>query len=357
MLLDLARIYEMQKQEEKAIEIYEKILEEDPGNLLVRDRLGQVYMSQKKLDKALTHLKTLGQMAGSDAIQVHLKIGLIYFEQERFDLAIQEFLIVLAAQPDAHRIGYFLGSAYAENGETEAALETFSRIPPEAESYVDARLYWAFLLEDENRLDEAIGVIKEALEHEGDDERLWGFLAALYEHGEDYEKAIECARKALDTAEHPAKHYFTLGVLYDKEGDLTQSIENMKKVISLEPDNAEALNYLGYTYADKGIRLKEAEGLIQKALVIRPEDGYIVDSLGWVYYKQGRYDKALQELERAQKLIPDDPVILEHLGDAYQKVEDYPRALEAYKRAREKAEDQAKISQKIQRIEKLLSNR
>ena len=218
VLLDLARIYEMQEREEEAIEIYQKILEEDPGNLLVRDRLGQVYISQKKLDEALTHLKALGQMAGSDAIQVHLKIGLVYFEQERFDLAIQEFLIVLAAEPDAHRVGYFLGSAYAENGEFEAALATFSRIPPEAEPYVDARLYWAFLLEEENRLEEAVAVIEEALEHQPDDDRLWGFLAALYEHQEDYEEAIRCAQKALEKSETPAKHYFTLGVSVRQAG-------------------------------------------------------------------------------------------------------------------------------------------
>ena len=133
----------------------------------------------------------------------------------------------------------------------------------------------------------------------------------------------------------------------------------MRLVISLEPENAEALNYLGYTYADKGIHLDEAEGLVRKALLIRPEDGYIVDSLGWVYFKQGRYEKALRELERAEGLIPDDPVILEHLGDVYQKVGTYEKALKTYKRAMEKAkdQDQAKISEKIQEVEKLLSNR
>jgi tetratricopeptide (TPR) repeat protein len=359
VLLDLARIYEMQEREEEAIEIYKKILEEDPGNLLVRDRLGQVYISQKKLDEALTHLKALGQMAGSDAIQVHLKIGLVYFEQERFDLAIQEFLIVLAAEPDDYRVGYFLGSAYAENGYFEAAIAAFSRIPPEAEPYVDARLYWAFLLEEEKRLEESVAVIKEALAQKPDDDRLWGFLAALYEHAEDYKEAIRCAQKASEASKAPAKHYFTLGVLYDKQGDLTRSVESMRLVISLEPENAEALNYLGYTYADKGIHLEEAEGLIRKALLIRPEDGYIVDSLGWVYFKQGRYQKALQELQRAEGLIPDDPVILEHLGDAYRKVGTYQKALNAYKRAMEKAkdQDQKKISEKIREIEKLLSNR
>jgi tetratricopeptide (TPR) repeat protein len=359
VLLDLARIYEMQEREEDAIKIYEKILEEDPGNLLVRDRLGQVYINQKKLDEALTHLKALGQMAGSDAIQVHLKIGLVYFEQERFDLAIQEFLIVLAAEPDAHRVGYFLGSSYAENGEPEAALATFSRIPPEAEPYVDARLYWAFLLEEDERLEEAVAVIEEAVDHQPDDDRLWGFLAALHEHAEDYEQAIRCAQKALEKSKTPAKHYFTLGVLYDKQGDLTRSVESMRLVISLEPENAEALNYLGYTYADKGIHLEEAEGLIRKALLIRPEDGYIVDSLGWVFFKQGRYEKALRELERAEGLIPDDPVILEHLGDAYLKVGTYEKALKTYRRAMDKAkdQDQAKINEKIREIEKLLSNR
>jgi len=146
--------------------------------------------------------------------------------------------------------------------------------------------------------------------------------------------------------------------LYDKKGDLTRSVESMRLVISLEPENAEALNYLGYTYADKGIHLDEAEGLIRKALLIRPEDGYIVDSLGWVYFKQGRYEEALRELERAESLIPDDPVILEHLGDVYQKVGTYKKALKTYKRAMEKAkdQDQAKIGEKIQEIEKLLSN-
>jgi tetratricopeptide (TPR) repeat protein len=320
--------------------------------------LGQVYISQKKLDEALEQLKELGQMAGSDAIQVHLKIGLVYFEQKRFDLAIQEFLIVLAAEPDAHRVSYFLGSAYAENGEIEAAQTTFSRIPPEAEPYTDARLFWAFLLEDAKRPEEAIALIEEALEHKPADDRLWGFLAALYENQEDYEQAIQCVQKALETAEDAASHYFTLGVLYDKQGDVTQSIASMKRVISLEPENAEALNYLGYTYADKGIRLDEAEGLIQKALLIRPEDGYIVDSLGWVYYQQGRYEKALRELERAQSLVPDDPIILEHLGDTYQKVGNYEKALKAYEKAMEHAkdEDKEKISEKIEEVEKRLSS-
>jgi tetratricopeptide (TPR) repeat protein len=122
----------------------------------------------------------------------------------------------------------------------------------------------------------------------------------------------------------------------------------------LNPDNAEALNYLGYTYADHGIFLEEAEELVSKAARLRPEDGYIVDSLGWVYFKQGRFPEAARELERAGSLVPDDPVILEHLGDAYRQLGQGARALEVYRKALEKAkeEDRNRIDEKIRALEK-----
>ena len=93
----------------------------------------------------------------------------------------------------------------------------------------------------------------------------------------------------------------------------------MRKAIELNPSNAPALNYLGYTYAESGTHLGEAEKLIKRALVIEPEDGFYVDSLGWVYYQKGEYRKAVDELEHAVNLTGDDPTITEHLGDAYGK--------------------------------------
>jgi tetratricopeptide (TPR) repeat protein len=95
------------------------------------------------------------------------------------------------------------------------------------------------------------------------------------------------------------------------------------------------LNYIGYTYADQGIRLDEAESLVRKALDQDPENGYILDSMGWVYYKKEMFEKALAYLEKAARLVPDDPIILEHLGDVYVKVGRPGKALDAYKRALE----------------------
>jgi Flp pilus assembly protein TadD len=133
----------------------------------------------------------------------------------------------------------------------------------------------------------------------------------------------------------------------------------MKTVISLEPDNAEALNYLGYTYADRGFNLEEAEKLIRRAVEIKPDDGYILDSLGWVFFHQGLYAEAVKILERAQAQVPEDPVILEHLGDAYEKAGAYENALSAYKKATEKAKDKEleKLKVKIDDLEERLKDR
>ena len=127
----------------------------------------------------------------------------------------------------------------------------------------------------------------------------------------------------------------------------------MRTVIRLDPKNANALNYLGYTYADLGTNLDEAEKLIKEALNYKPDDGYITDSLGWVYYKKGLYEKAVETLERAVKLVPNDPIVLEHLGDADIKINDSKKALEYYNRSlKHQKKDKEKIEKKIQTLTK-----
>ena len=120
----------------------------------------------------------------------------------------------------------------------------------------------------------------------------------------------------------------------------------MRKVIALDPKNANALNYLGYTYADLGQNLDEAEQLIIEALKYKANDGFITDSLGWVYYKKGEYAKALEYLKKAHELVPDDPTIMEHVGDAYLKLNDKANALKYYQKALSKKDQEKEDLQK-----------
>ncbi|MFC1829933.1 tetratricopeptide repeat protein, partial [Thermodesulfobacteriota bacterium] len=148
-----------------------------------------------------------------------------------------------------------------------------------------------------------------------------------------------------------ARLHFRLGVVYDKWGRKEDSIEAMKTVIRLDPKNSNALNYLGYTYADMGQNLDEAEQLIKEALKYKPDDGYITDSLGWVYFKKGDFKKALMILEQAVILVPDDPIILEHLGDAYLQNNDRENALKSYEQSLlNKKTDTAEVERKIREL-------
>ena len=129
----------------------------------------------------------------------------------------------------------------------------------------------------------------------------------------------------------------------------------MQKAIELNPDYAAALNYLGYTYADLGVELDRAEQLIIRALAIQPNDGFYIDSLGWVYYRKGDYPRAIEQLEKAVHLAVDDPVIIEHLGDAYLKAGEPGKALRSYRDAlKAAAEDEQveRIRSKIGELER-----
>jgi len=113
--------------------------------------------------------------------------------------------------------------------------------------------------------------------------------------------------------------------------------------VELNPKNAAALNYLGYTYAEMGVQLEEAERLIRRALEIEPDDGFYVDSLGWVYYQRGDYGHAVEQLERAVELAGDDPTVAEHLGDAYGRAGKPREALRLYQDALVRAKEAAQV--------------
>jgi len=165
---------------------------------------------------------------------------------------------------------------------------------------------------------------------------------------------VDHIKQAIELEPDNPRYYFRLGVVYDKWSKKDASIETMQKVIALDPKHANALNYLGYTYADLGRNLDEAERLVKEALKYKPNDGYITDSLGWVYYKKGQFDKALKYIKKAVELVPDDPIMLEHMGDVYQKLNDKPNALKYYQKSlkiKEKDKDKEALEKKIRQLE------
>jgi len=258
---------------------------------------------------------------------------------------------MLQCSPDSSELHHLAGVAYYGEKKNETALKHFQKVKPTSRFYRDAVVHIAFYYQEKGNIDQAINFIKNAILNSPENPEFIYYLGTFYEEKQAYAKAETTLKQAIEINPEEAKYYFRLGVVYDKWGKKEASMKLMETVIQIDPKHANALNYLGYTYADLGKNLDEAERLIKEALKYKPNDGYITDSLGWVYYKKGQYEEALAILKKAADLVPDDPTILEHLGDAYLKANDRKNALKSYQRSLQKNhKDKDAILQKIENL-------
>ena len=160
-------------------------------------------------------------------------------------------------------------------------------------------------------------------------------LGELYGRQDRQEDSISLYGKYLEKHPEDESVLYSLGVSYYYSDRIPEALSVMEDIVSRNPQSFDAMNFIGYTYAERGKKLDYAEELISRALELAPGRGYIIDSLGWVYYQKGDFTRALEYLLRASKIPPPDAAILEHVGDVYEKLgrrelaaENYARALE-----------------------------
>jgi tetratricopeptide (TPR) repeat protein len=313
------------KDDKKAIAAFKNLLEEDPEDIKALAALGQIYLDEKNYPEAMKILLQIERLAPTD-IPMKLRIGLLYYELKDYDKAIESFTQALQLSPDNDRVSYYLGLLEAQRKNYERALVHFKNVPTDSSLYKDAVLRTVLVYQELNQIDQAISYAKGIIEHTKDVPDLYDLLAALYSKQGNYKKAIETIDVGLKRFPEQEKLLFTKGVLLDKIGQTDKSLEIMQRILKADPQNALALNYIGYSYADKGINLQEALSMLVKANQIKPDDGYITDSLAWAYFRSGQRNKALELLQKANQLSPDEPTILEHLGDVYLDMGDKEKA-------------------------------
>jgi len=356
---DLADTYNQKGDTEGAIRTLRSFVEKEPWNLKARDLLIRFLMEKRKISEGRDELLALREMGIRD-VELDLQIARIGLEMREFDETIA-FLQSLSAQyPDDDRIYLLMAIALEGKGDLEGALTILEKVkgPRFAD---DLAIHKADILLDLGRKQEASQVLDKALLYTSDKIGLTIRIAELYlKSGHTSE-----ARRVLQEANaiHPddTRILYSLVMLHDKEGARDEALTLAQRILALDGKHPGALNYIGYTYAEMGIRLDEAESLVRKALESLPDDGFIVDSLGWVLFKKGRYDEAIQHLERARELAGGDPTISEHLGDAYYKVGRLDEAVEAYQEALdlltgESIEDAERIKQKMRDVQDELTD-
>jgi len=182
-------------------------------------------------------------------------------------------------------------------------------------------------------------------------EREWRVLRPRDEADGKLAEAEKTLKEGLAAAPKSTDLRYRLGMLYDKTGRSDDGIREMEEILKDDPDNPEALNFIGYSWADRGIKLDEAEAMIKKALSLKPGDGFITDSLGWVYYRKNRIDEAVKYLKEAAAILPEDAAIVDHLGDAYAKSGRLKEALEQYQKALRLKPDMKGLKEKIEGLE------
>lgn len=191
-------------------------------------------------------------------------------------------------------------------------------------------------LQQLRRWDDAAAAFAEVKPSSGD---LYGSarvgLAYVLAHAGRPDEAVRAVRRGLEEYPTDPALLFALGEAYDRAGQRDAALAQMRAVLAVKVDHAEALNYLGYAYAERGERLDEAQALLERALRVEPENGYYLDSLGWVYFKKGDLERAVKTLERAAALVGPEATILEHLGDTYRAAHRSGDAAAAYRRALE----------------------
>lgn len=328
----LAQLYETQNKFDEAISIYRRYLDTNPARVGFRMKIAELLVKANKAPQAEKEFKEILKVDPANR-EVRTALGLLHYDMRRFDEAVAEFSSLLEMAPQDDKLRYLLANALEQKGETGQALAMYQQITPVFELYANAQIHAAMILKKENRLPDAVSVIIGAIAKKNDQVVLYLYLSSLYEDGKDMVKAEKIIREGIGLFPRNTDLHYALGTILEKVNRFEESIQSMEKVLALDPQNADALNFIGYSYADRGMRLDHAEKMIVQALKIKPDNGYILDSLGWVYFKKNQYTKALNQLKRAIELLPDDPNVMEHLGDVYWKIGQSKKAIEYYRKA------------------------
>jgi tetratricopeptide (TPR) repeat protein len=254
---------------------------------------------------------SLGRRGGED-------LGLVYLQLSLF-LVPSHPLALLS-----------LADLYESLKKPELAIKVYERVPASSALHRNAAIQMAANLDSLDRADEAEKHLEGLIKQRPDDMEA---IVALGNVLRGRKKFAECANvysKGVAGIPNPEKANWVLfyfrGICYERSKQWPKAEADLKKALALYPEQPHVLNYLGYSWIDQGANLDEGMEMIKKAVQQRPDDGYIVDSLGWAYYRIGNYEEATKQLERAIELKPEDPTINDHLGDAYWRV---GRVLEA----------------------------
>jgi len=346
---------------------------------------GRLLQMLKRDDEAIQLLEGYLSGAMSDDVEMRRVLARLLLRSQKIEPAWQQYQIILQQQPDDEASRYLHAIASLELGKKELAVEELTQLaergahrddacfqlgrigeidkqPEEAlrwyrcveagQFLLPARLREAILLSQARDYDGALGIL-EGLQSEDESQQLNIVLVTgdiLY-RAQRYQQAITLYSDRLEQQPDAVPLYYSRAMMFDQTGDLVAMEQDLRTVLSLDEDNASALNALGYNLANRGVRLEEALGYLERAMELQPGSGAITDSIGWLYFRMGEHEKAREYLLQALK-ISFDVEVAAHLGEVLWVLGEHERARHVWQKALERDPNHAVLTETIERLDK-----
>ena len=342
----MADVYARQGRKELAERIYDSLISQSEGGTGISSRIRNIEEKRKSIGTATTpRIATPAE----GAAEAFYNMSRILFQDQSDDSALVFARISQFLDPSKEDVKMILASMMIRAGHVPDAINLYKAVKPGSPGYPEAQRTAAELLEDEGQIDESIAYLEKNYSEQKDVNFLIQ-IGDVYRRAEKHDEAIKAYDRAQDALGGKISSDFwhllyARGMSYERTGNMKKAEEDLEAALEFKPEHPYLLNYLGYSWVDQDKKLDRALELIMKAATLKPDDGYIIDSLGWAYYKMGRYEEAVAELEKAIELVPYDPTINDHLGDAYWRVGRKNEARFQWQRALNHAKEQDMIQQ------------
>ena len=313
-LSQLLRVLLKNKDTAAAKGIADDVVKRDPENVIARRVLSQLSLSLNDIDDALTHLKIL-EDTEDDPSSTRLKIALLHLSRNDFDQAVTELQLIIASNPELGVAHYYLASIYAGAGRNEDAVSEIDKISKQDQIFAKAQAFSAYVQKQAGNLNGAEASAKLALEAAPGDLQVTAYLALILREEKKFAEALKVTDAGIEKIGNDERLLYHRALILHELNREVEAVAAMEKVLTVNPKNSDALNYVAYALAEDGTDLPRALKLIQAAILVRPDDPYYLDTLGWVFFRNGQLDEANKVLLRAVEKSEGDPLILEHLGD------------------------------------------
>ncbi len=329
----LFQLLELDDELPEAAAVLEEYLSDvNPHHRKFRQELVRLLLRQKEFDRALQELDVMIANAPDD-LHAQVRRALVFAEMKDSPRAIEAMSKIVDAYPSKLQVRDYLGLLHEQADQFDRAIQAYQANINRDPTFYDSRIHLGYLLYRLKRFEEAVPHLRRAVELNPGQAEPHLLLGLTYTQSKQHEMAMEVFEQGLERHPKNVDLRFNLGATYDKLGRFADVVREMEAVMELNPDHADALNYLGYSYADRGVNIERAVALTQRAVALKPNNGYYVDSLGWALFKMGRIEEALVEIKRAAELVKDDPVIFEHMGEIYLVRNDRDKAKQSWLRS------------------------